>query len=77
MCATAHSAKPHIIGWRVIANTPRGAGTVLGVPAGSGIAGLPRNDPISRIDANSVSRLATAHSASPTGHSIGASGTAR
>ena len=70
----AQIAKLHIIGWRVIANTPRGSAIcVTGLP-GAGKAGLLRNDPTSRTDAIHMSAVATPHSHSGRAHrSSGAS----
>ena len=60
----AHSANDHIIGWRVIASTPLGALT-RGAP---GSAGLPLNDPTSRMLANHMTKLAPIPAPSPAVH---------
>ena len=49
----AHKAKPHIIGWRVIANTPVGPLVRARAP---GSAGLPTNEPTNRIEPSHISR---------------------
>src|SRR3546814_11666705 len=73
-CAKAHSAKAHIIGWRVIANTPRGAACAAKAAPGAGSAGLPISDPMNRMLANSTISEASAHSGSSTTHSGGSGG---
>src|SRR5690349_13721199 len=62
---SAQSAKPHIIGWRVTANTPVGA-RVMGLGAlGLGKAGLPRKLPRNNSNAGRVRTVATIHPTSP------------
>ena len=65
-CDSDHSAKLHIIGCRVIANTPR-AGCVASLSApGAGSAGLRTNEPSSRMLAASITMVDTVHRPSPT-----------
>ena len=53
ICASAHSAKPHIIGWRVTRNTPEGsrvARSPTGIPGRAGLrANEPRNSTVATI----------------------------
>ena len=67
----------HIMGWRVMANTPLASAGTMALPSGAGKAGLPTSDPSSRIDAISMMTVTSAHRPSPTGHSIGVTGAAR
>ena len=65
-CASDQSAKLHIIGCRVIANTPR-AGCVASFSLpGAGSAGLRTNEPSRRILAASMMTVEIIHSPSPT-----------
>ena len=62
---SAHRPIAHIIGWRVTLNTPLGSALACASASGVGSAGLPMNEPASRIIAGRVMRLAAIQPISP------------
>ena len=70
-CTAPQHTNPHIIGWRVTANTPRGVEIAGAFSRGLGSAGLPTSEPMNRMLPASMTRLATAQ---PRSYSIQAGG---
>ena len=77
MWTMPHRAKAHIIGCRVMANTPLGSRAARSAPPGPGSAGLPKKEPTRRMLASSMKSAPAIHSQSGVSHSGGSGGIAR